>query len=85
MATSVRNYGTDYYGDGYSAAITFKPSASMKIVNTHKYKVQIGSIYTYSFRLFREESTLKTTSKKSTKKTSKKVTKKTKKSASKKK
>lgn len=84
-ATSVRNYGTDYYSDGYSAAITFKPSASMKIVNTHKYKVQIGSIYTYSFRLFREESTLKTTSKKSTKKTSKKVTKKTKKAASKKK
>lgn len=58
-ATHVRNFGTDYYSDGYSAAISFKPSSSMKLVNTHKYQVKIAGVYTYSFRLFRQESTLK--------------------------
>lgn len=85
-AAHVRNFGTDYFGDGYSSAITFKPSSSMKVVNTHKYKVQISGVYTYSFRLFREKSTLKqskpkkTTKKKTSKKKStKKIHKKTKK------
>lgn len=58
-ATEVRNFGTDYYGSGYSAAITFKPG-KLKIVNTHKYRVQISGVTSYSFRLFRQESTLKT-------------------------
>lgn len=72
-ATEVRNFGTDYYGSGYSAAITFKPG-KLKIVNTHKYRVQISGVTSYSFRLFRQESTLKT--KKKTTKNHKKVVKK---------
>lgn len=73
-ATEVRNFGTDYYGNGYSAAITFKPG-KLKIINTHKYRVQISGVATYSFRLFRQEATLKTKSTKKTKKTKKKITK----------
>lgn len=65
-ATEVRNFGTDYYGSGYSAAITFKPG-KLKLINTHKYQVKITGVTTYSFRLFRQESTLKT--KKTKKKT----------------
>lgn len=77
-AKHVRNFGTDYYSNGYSAAISFNPGAT-KIVNTHKYKVQIGNYYTYSFRLFRQNSTLKTSSKKKTVRHHKKVVNKTKK------
>lgn len=75
-ARHVRNFGTDYYGYGYSAAISFNPPSSMKIVNTHKYKVQIGNTYTYSFRLFREKGKISNSQigkKKTTKKTTKKV------------
>ena len=63
QATRVHNFGSDYYGDGYSAALTFMPG-KLKLVNTHKYKVQIKGIYTYTFRLFRQNSTLKTSKKK---------------------
>lgn len=78
QASKVRNFGTDYYGNGYSAAITFKPNSKMKLVNTHKYRVQIANVYTYTFRLFRQNSTLKQSTKKTTKKKSakKKTTKK---------
>lgn len=71
-ATEVRNFGTDYYGNGYSAAITFKPG-KLKIVNTHKYRVQISGVTSYSFRLFRQESTLKSKTAKKSKKTKKKT------------
>ncbi|CCI87126.1 CAP domain-containing protein [Lactobacillus gigeriorum] len=54
VATSVRNYGKLYYGFGYSAALTFRPSKSLKIINTHKYQVKVGKYYTYTFRLFRQ-------------------------------
>lgn len=57
-AVLVRNFGSDYYGSGYTGAISFKPSNQTKIVNTHKYKVQIGNVYTYSFRLFRQKGTI---------------------------
>lgn len=71
-AAHVRNFGTDYYGDGYSSAITFKPNSSMKIINTHLYKVEIGNVYSYSFRLFRQEGNLKqNTSTRKTKKVKK--------------
>lgn len=72
-AIQVRNYGTDYYGSGYSSALTFKPSSSLKIINTHKYQVKIDKIYTYSFRLFRQNSTLKEINYKSTKRASKRT------------
>lgn len=55
----VRNFGTDYYSEGYSAAVSFKPSQATKIINTHKYRVQVGKLYSYTFRLFREKSRLK--------------------------
>lgn len=58
-AKLVRNFGTDYYSEGYTAAISFKPSRATRIINTHKYRVQIGNVYSYAFRLFREKSTLK--------------------------
>lgn len=53
-AVHVRNFGTDYFSDGYSAAISFKPNSKTKLINTHKYRVQIGNIYSYSFKFFRE-------------------------------
>lgn len=59
QARHVRNFGTDYFGDGYSAALSFMPPSSMKLVDTHKYQVQIPGIYTYSFRLFKQNGTLK--------------------------
>lgn len=76
-AFGVRNYGTDYYGSGYSSAISFYPNHKLKIVNTHKYKVQIGNIYTYSFRLFRQKGSISNSAIASNKKTVKKVVKKT--------
>lgn len=56
-AIHVRNYGTDYFGDGYTSAISFDPNISL--INTHKYKVEIRGITSYSFRLFRQKDTLK--------------------------
>lgn len=57
-ATQVRNFGTAFYGDGYTTTITYHPGKT-KLVNTHKYRVQIGKYYSYSFRFFRQKSTLK--------------------------
>lgn len=56
-AIHVRNYGTDYFGDGYTSAISFDPNISL--INTHKYKVEIRGVTSYSFRLFRQKDTLK--------------------------
>ncbi|CCI84294.1 hypothetical protein FC52_GL001377 [Lactobacillus pasteurii DSM 23907 = CRBIP 24.76] len=53
-AKYVKNYGRSYYASGYISAITFSPSSKLKLVNTHKYRVQIGKSYSYSFRLFRQ-------------------------------
>lgn len=53
-ATHVRNFGTDYFSDGYSAAVSFKPNNKIKLINTHKYRVQIGKIYSYTFKFFKE-------------------------------
>lgn len=58
-AKLVRNFGTDYYSEGYAGALTFRPSRATKIINTHKYRVQVGKLYSYTFRLFREKSSLK--------------------------
>lgn len=56
-AKHVRNFGNDYYGMGYTSAISFKPDYRLKIVNTHKYCVEIKGIYSYTFRLFRQNAT----------------------------
>ena len=58
QATQVRNFGTTFYGDGYTTTITYRPGKT-KLINTHKYRVQIGKHYSYSFRFFRQNSTLK--------------------------
>ena len=57
-ATQVRNFNTMFYGEGYTTTITYRPG-KIKLVNTHKYKVQIGKHYTYSFRFFRQNGKLK--------------------------
>lgn len=57
-ATQVRNFGTTFYGDGYTTTITYQPGKT-KLVNTHKYKVKIGKYYTYTFRFFRQKGHLK--------------------------
>lgn len=54
-ARHVRNYGSDYFGQGYTAALSFTPPRRMRLVNTHKYQIKIGNIYRYSFRLFRQQ------------------------------
>lgn len=53
-ATQVRNFKTLFYGEGYTTTITYRPG-KVKLVNTHKYKVQIGKYYTYTFRFFRQK------------------------------
>jgi hypothetical protein len=53
-ATQVRNFKTLFYGEGYATTITYRPG-KVKLVNTHKYKVQIGKYYTYTFRFFRQK------------------------------
>lgn len=53
-ASQVRIYGTDYYGEGYTGAVTFYPG-KLKLVNTHKYEVNIKGVYKYTFRLFRQK------------------------------
>lgn len=53
-ATQVRNFKTLFYGEGYTTTITYRPD-KVKLVNTHKYKVQIGKYYTYTFRFFRQK------------------------------
>lgn len=58
LATQVYNFGSDYFSSGYNSTITFMPNSKMKIVNTHKYRVQIGKIYNFSFKLFRQKGTL---------------------------
>ena len=57
-ATQVRNFGTTFYGDGYTTTITYQPGKT-KLINTHKYKVKIGKYYTYTFRFFRQKGHLK--------------------------
>lgn len=54
-AHHVQLFGTDYFSEGYAGAITYRPSHHLKLVNTHKYHLQIGKLYTYTFKLFREE------------------------------
>lgn len=56
-ATQVHNFGTAFYGDGYTTTITYQPGKT-KLINTHKYKVQIGRHYTYTFRFFRQKGNL---------------------------
>lgn len=58
-ATQVKNFGTMFYGEGYTTTITYRPSKKTKLVNTHKYRVQIGNHYTYTFRFFRQNGKLK--------------------------
>ena len=58
QATQVRNFDTTFYGDGYTTTITYRPGKT-KLINTHKYRIQIGKHYSYSFRFFRQNSTLK--------------------------
>ena len=57
-ATQVRNFGTSLYGDGFTTTISYYPGKT-KLVNTHKYRVQIGKHDSYSFRFFRQNSRLK--------------------------
>lgn len=58
-ATQVKNFDTMFYGEGYTTTITYRPSKKTKVVNTHKYRVQIGKHYTYTFRFFRQNGKLK--------------------------
>lgn len=58
-AIQVKNFGTMFYGEGYTTTITYRPSNKTKLVNTHKYRVQIGKHYTYTFRFFRQKGKLK--------------------------
>ncbi|MGN1272622.1 MAG: CAP domain-containing protein [Lactobacillus sp.] len=53
-ASQVRNFKTMFYGEGYTTTITYRPG-KIKLVNTHKYKVEIGKHYTYTFRFFRQK------------------------------
>lgn len=53
-ATQVRNFGTLFYGEGYTTTITYRPG-KVKLINTHKYRVQIGKHYTYTFKFFRQK------------------------------
>lgn len=57
-ARDILNFGKAFYGDGYSTTITYQPG-KIKLVNTHKYKVEIGKHCTYTFRFFREKGKLK--------------------------
>lgn len=54
LATKVRNFKTMFYGEGYTTTVTYRPG-KVKLVNTHKYKVEIGKHYTYTFRFFRQK------------------------------
>lgn len=57
-AIQVQNFGTAFYGEGYTTTITYRPNKKSKLINTHKYCVQIGKEYTYTFRFFRQKGKL---------------------------
>lgn len=45
----MRNSKTMFYGEWYTTTITYR-LGKIKLVNTHKYKVEISKHYTYMFR-----------------------------------
>lgn len=53
QATKVKNYSQNGYGN-FKTVITYMPGKT-PIISGHQYKIVIGNLYSYTFKLFKED------------------------------